>query len=143
MKIPVLRLDFALPLPKHQQEGDAGVDLHAREDTKIEAGEWKLVPTGVAMAVPEGYVGLVAPRSGLALRSGIGVVNGPGVLDSGYRGELKVILINHGREEVTLERGERIAQLVVVPAVEVELVEVDVLPDSGRGDGGFGSTGSR
>lgn len=143
MKIPVLRLDFALPLPKHQQEGDAGVDLHAREDIKIEAGEWKLVPTGVAMAVPEGYVGLIAPRSGLALRSGIGVVNGPGVLDSGYRGELKVILINHGQEEVTLERGERIAQLVVVPATEVELVEVDELPDSGRGDGGFGSTGSR
>lgn len=143
MKIPVLRLDFALPLPKHQQEGDAGVDLHAREDIKIEAGEWKLVPTGVAMAVPEGYVGLIAPRSGLALRSGIGVVNGPGVLDSGYRGELKVILINHGQEEVTLERGERIAQLVVVPATEVELVEVDELPDSGRGEGGFGSTGSR
>lgn len=143
MKIPVLRLDFALPLPKHQQEGDAGVDLYAREDTKIGAGEWKLVPTGVAMAVPEGYVGLVAPRSGLALRSGIGVVNGPGVLDSGYRGELKVILINHGQEEVTLERGERIAQLVVVPAAELELVEVDELPDSGRGEGGFGSTGSR
>jgi dUTP pyrophosphatase len=119
------------------------VDLHAREDTKIEAGEWKLVPTGVAMAVPEGYVGLVAPRSGLALRSGIGVVNGPGVLDSGYRGELQVILINHGQEEVTLERGERIAQLLVVPAAEVEFVEVDELPDSGRGDGGFGSTGSR
>jgi dUTP pyrophosphatase len=143
MKIPVLRLDFALPLPKHQQEGDAGVDLHAREDIKIEAGEWKLVPTGVAMAVPEGYVGLIAPRSGLALRSGIGVVNGPGVLDSGYRGELKVILINHGQEEVTLERGERIAQLVVVPATEVELVEVDELPDSGRGEDGFGSTGSQ
>jgi dUTP pyrophosphatase len=143
MKIPVLRLDFALPLPKHQQEGDAGVDLHIREDTRIGPGQWELVPTGIAMAIPEGYVGLVAPRSGLALRSGIGVVNGPGVVDSGYRGELKVILINHGPEEVMLERGERIAQLVVVPAAEVEFVEVDELPESGRGDGGFGSTGSR
>lgn len=143
MKIPLHRLDFALPLPKHQQDGDAGVDLHAREDTKIAPGQWDLVPTGVAVAIPEGFVGLVAPRSGLALRSGIGVVNGPGVVDSGYRGELKVILINHSHEEVLLQRGDRIAQLVVVPAADVEFVEVEELPDSGRGDGGFGSTGSR
>lgn len=100
-----------------------------------------MVPTGVAVAVPAGHAGLVTPRSGLAARYGLGVVNGPGVVDAGYRGELKVILINHGEDEIALERGERIAQLVVVPVVDQEFVEVDQLPPSERGDGGFGSTG--
>lgn len=100
-----------------------------------------MVPTGIAVAIPIGHAGLVAPRSGLAARLGIGVVNGPGVVDAGYRGELKVILINHGDQDVRLRRGDRVAQLVVVPIAAVELVQVAELPDSERGDGGFGSTG--
>ncbi len=100
-----------------------------------------MVPTGIAVAIPNGYAGMVVPRSGLAARLGVGVVNGPGLVDSGYRGEIKVILINHGPEPLELQRGERIAQLVVVPVVEQEFVEVDELPESSRGEGGFGSTG--
>ena len=100
-----------------------------------------MVPTGIAVAVPDGYAGLVVPRSGLAARHGIGVVNGPGLLDAGYRGEIGVILINHGAEPFTVERGDRIAQLVVLPVVVQEFIEVDELPPSPRGDGGFGSTG--
>ncbi len=100
-----------------------------------------MVHTGVAVAIPEGHAGLVTPRSGLAAGRGLGVVNGPGLVDSGYRGELSVILINHGADEIILERGERIAQLVIVPVVDQEYVEVDTLPESSRGDGGFGSTG--
>jgi len=102
-----------------------------------------MVSTGVAVAIPHGFVGLVAPRSGLAARHGISVVNGPGVVDSGYRGELTVILINHGPEAVAIERGERVAQLVVVPVEQQNFVEVEELPDTSRGDGGFGSTGSQ
>ena len=100
-----------------------------------------MVPTGLAVAIPEGHVGLVAPRSGLAVRHGIGVVNGPGVVDAGYRGEVHVLLINHSTVPFEFERGERIAQLVVVPVVEQEFEEVDVLPPTRRGDDGFGSTG--
>jgi dUTP pyrophosphatase len=100
-----------------------------------------MVPTGIAVAIPVGYAGMVVPRSGLAARLGVGVVNGPGLVDAGYRGEIKVILINHGSETLALQRGERIAQLVVVPVVEQEFIEVDELPASARGDGGFGSTG--
>ena len=110
MKIPLQRLDADLPVPAHAHAGDGGVDLFARHDTRIAPGEWAMVPTGVAVAVPEGHAGLVAPRSGLAARHGLGVVNGPGVVDSGYRGELTVILINHGGSDIHLERGERIAQ---------------------------------
>ncbi len=100
-----------------------------------------MVPTGLAVAIPEGHVGLVAPRSGLAVRHGIGVVNGPGVVDAGFRGEVHVLLINHSSAPFEFERGERIAQLVVVPVVEQEFEEVDVLPPTRRGDDGFGSTG--
>lgn len=100
-----------------------------------------MVPTGIAVAVPDGYAGLVVPRSGIAARHGIGVVNGPGLLDAGYRGEVHVILVNHGSESFAIRRGDRIAQLVVVPVVVQEFVEVDELPPSPRGDGGFGSTG--
>lgn len=100
-----------------------------------------MVPTGIAVAVPDGYAGLVVPRSGIAARHGIGVVNGPGLLDAGYRGEINVILVNHGSEPFTINRGDRIAQLVVLPVVVQEFVEVDELPPSPRGDGGFGSTG--
>lgn len=113
----------------------------ARDSVTLRPGERSLVPTGVAVALPAGFVGLVAPRSGLAIREGVGVVNAPGILDSGYRGELKVILINHGHSEVTIARGERIAQLVVVPYVTPDFEEVAELPSSARGEGGFGSTG--
>jgi dUTP pyrophosphatase len=108
----------------------------------LKPGERAVVPTGIAVALPDGYAGLVTPRSGLAVRTGVTVLNGPGLVDSGYRGELMVPLVNLGNEPVELVRGERIAQLVVTPVVTQEFVEVDELPDSSRGDGGFGSTGS-
>ncbi len=141
MKISFLKLDPELPTPRHSHEGDGGVDLYARIDFRLDPGRRELIPTGVAVAVPAGFAGLVVPRSGLADRHGFGVVNGPGLIDSGYRGEVKVILINHGDETVEVARGERIAQLVVVAVAVQDWVEVDELPDSSRGDGGFGSTG--
>jgi dUTP pyrophosphatase len=141
MKIPLLRLDPELPVPGRAHVGDAGVDLQARHDVTLQPGERVMLATGVAVAIPDGYVGLVASRSGMAVRHGIGVVNGPGVIDSGFRGEVHVILINHGPVAVELQRGARIAQLLVVPVAAVELVEVDELPDSERGARGFGSTG--
>jgi dUTP diphosphatase len=142
MKIPFLSLDPELSAPVAAHAGDAGIDLRARVDTTLDEGEWAMVPTGVAVAIPEGYAGLVAPRSGLAARHAISVVNGPGVVDAGYRGEINVILINHGTAPVTLSRGDRVAQLVVVPVAQVDLVKVEELPDSERGAGGFGSTGT-
>ena len=143
VKVPLRRLDPDLPIPRHAHEGDAGVDLYAREPATLAAGERRLVPTGVAVAIPEGYVGLVAPRSGWAARSGMSIVNTPGIVDSGYRGELVVILINHGSVPVEIARGDRIAQLVVLPVVSVEFEVVDELDETGRGAGGFGSTGTR
>lgn len=142
MRIPLKRLDPDLPLPRHAHAGDGGVDLHAAEQARLSPGERCLVSTGIAVAIPQGYAGLVVPRSGLALRHGIGIVNAPGLVDSGYRGEIKVILVNLGSEPVEVSRGDRIAQLVVVAVEEQEFVEVGELPDSGRGEGGFGSTGS-
>jgi dUTP pyrophosphatase len=142
LRIPLKRLDPDLPMPRHAHAGDGGVDLYARERVTLGLGEFAAVPTGVAAAVPEGFVGLITPRSGLAARHGMSLVNTPGILDSGYRGEIKALLINHGPHEVTIERGDRIAQLVVVPVVEQVFVEVDELPESDRGAGGFGSTGS-
>lgn len=142
MKIPLVRLDPELPVPSHAHPGDAGVDLCARCDVRLEPGERRMVPTGVAVAIPDGYVGLVTPRSGLAVRHGIGAVNAPGVIDAGFRGEIHAILVNLGSEAVDLARGERIVQLVVVPAAEQEFVEVEELPGSVRGPGGFGSTGT-
>lgn len=141
MQLIVKRLDTDLPLPERAHPGDAGLDLRAAEDFGLEPGERTIVPTGLAVAIPMGWAGLVVPRSGLAARHGIGVVNAPGLIDAGYRGELKVILVNHGDESVAFERGERIAQLVLVPVAGQELVEVDELPPSPRGEGGFGSTG--
>lgn len=142
MNITVKRLDSELPLPRRAHPGDAGVDLYARESFTLEPGERRLVPTGLAVAIPEGHAGLVVPRSGLALRHGVGVVNAPGLIDAGYRGELAVILVNHGQDAVSFERGERIAQLVVVAVAQPDLVEVDELAPTPRGDGGFGSTGT-
>ena len=143
VSLPVRRLDGGLPLPAYAHPGDAGLDLRAAEEVALGPGERALVPTGLAVAIPEGYVGLVHPRSGLAVRHGLGLVNAPGTIDAGYRGEVKVALVNHDRTaSVSLARGERIAQLVVQPVVSAEVVEVDGLPaSSSRGEGGFGSTG--
>lgn len=141
MKIPLLKLDLNLPTPRYAHPGDGGVDLYARADTPLEPGARIMVPTGVAVAIPEGFAGLVTPRSGLAAEHGITIVNTPGLVDSGYRGELTVLLVNHGATELKILRGDRIGQLVVVPVVEQEFEIVDDLPSSTRGEGGFGSTG--
>lgn len=142
MQVNFTRLDRELPVPSNAHIGDAAVDLHSRVDVTLAPGERASVPTGIAVAIPAGYAGFVLPRSGHAMRLGIGVVNGPGLIDSGYRGEVSVLLINHGDEKVTFSRGERIAQLAVVPVPEVEWVEVDGLDETARGEGGFGSTGA-
>ncbi len=142
MDLPAVRLDRELPLPAYARPGDAGLDLRTSESVKLEPGERRLVPTGLAIAIPEGHAGLVLPRSGLAMQKGVTVLNAPGLIDSGYRGELKVLLINHGPAVVAIERGERIAQLVIQPVAHARLLEVERLPDSARGEGGFGSTGA-
>lgn len=142
MKIPLQRLDPDIPVPAPAHPGDAGVDLRAREGAALPPGGRALVPTGIAVAIPEGYVGLVAPRSGLAARDGVGVVNAPGIIDSGYRGEIKVVLINHGAHQVLIARGERIAQLLIVPCAPAVFEPVEHLDATSRGEGGFGSTGS-
>lgn len=143
VRLDVRRLDPGVPLPSYAHEGDAGLDLSAAEDATIAPGERAVVGTGLAVAVPEGYAGLVTPRSGLALRAGLSIVNTPGVIDAGYRGEVKVVLVNHDpRDAVAIARGDRIAQLLVVPVAFAEVVEVDDLPSSRRGEGGFGSTGA-
>lgn len=140
-RVLVRRLDPGLPLPQRARPGDAGVDLYAASAVTLAPGERATVGTGVAVAIPEGWAGLVTPRSGLAQRHGLGIVNAPGVVDSGYRGEIRVILVNHGGEPAVLARGDRIAQMVVVPVMVADLLEVPELPGSERGEGGFGSTG--
>lgn len=142
MQISFRRLDLELPIPKAAHRGDAAVDLHARQAVSLGPGERAAVPTGIAVAIPEGHAGLVLPRSGHAKRLGVGVANGPGLIDSGYRGEVTVLLINHGSELARFDRGDRIAQLAVVPVPEVEWVEVEELDDTERGSGGFGSSGA-
>jgi dUTP pyrophosphatase len=138
----VTRLDPEVPLPAYAHPGDAGADLVSTVDVDLAPGERVLVPTGLAMALPEGYVGLVHPRSGLAARHGVSIVNAPGTIDAGYRGEVKVLLVNlDPRESVHLARGDRIAQLVVQRVEHAGFVEVERLPDSARGHGGYGSTG--
>jgi dUTP pyrophosphatase len=143
LPIPVVRLDPELPLPSYARPGDAGLDLRAREDAVIRAGGGRaLVPCGVAVAIPEGYAGFVQPRSGLALAHGVTCLNTPGLVDSGYRGELKVLLVNTDpHDDFTVTRGERIAQFVVQAVEHVTLDEVDELDDSHRGGEGFGHTG--
>ena len=138
-----MRLDPGLPLPAYARPGDAGIDLMARSQTVLPAGGGRaLVPTGVAVALPDGYAGLVLPRSGLALHHGVTCLNTPGLIDSGYRGELKVLLVNTDpRDDFTVERGTRIAQLFVLAVDGVQLTEVASLDPSTRGDQGFGSTG--
>ena len=143
IEIAVQRLRAEAVLPTRAYAGDAGLDLVACERCELGPGERGIVPTGVAVAVPEGYAGFVQPRSGLARRHGISIVNTPGLIDSGYRGELQVTLLNTDRHQsFTVEPGMRIAQLVVVPVPEIDLVEVDELPASERGAAGFGSSGA-
>ena len=142
VRLPIQRLDDGLPLPCYSHDGDAGADLYAREAVVLEPGERRLVPTGVAIALPEGYVGLVHPRSGLATKVGLSIVNAPGTVDAGYRGEIKVCLINLDRETaIRLERGDRIAQLVIQRVERAEFMEMDELDETTRGAGGHGSTG--
>jgi dUTP pyrophosphatase len=142
LPIAVVRLDRDLPLPSYAHPGDAGADLMTTLDVVLEPGERALVPTGISIALPEGYVALVHPRSGLAARHGLSIVNTPGTIDAGYRGEIKVMLINHDpADAVRLRRGDRIAQLVVQRFERAEFTEVDALPESVRGIGGYGSTG--
>jgi dUTP pyrophosphatase len=140
--VQVRRLDPGAPLPAYAHPGDAGADLTTRVDVRLEPGERVLVPTGIGLALPEGYVGLVHPRSGLAARHGLSIVNAPGTVDAGYRGEVMVCLVNlDPREPVVLRRGDRIAQLVIQRVEQATFVEVAELSGSARGSGGHGSTG--
>jgi dUTP pyrophosphatase len=147
LRIPVLRLPHGadLPLPAAQTAGAAGLDLMAaiaaNEQITLKNCERALVPTGVALQLPQGYEGQVRPRSGLAMKHGVTVLNAPGTIDADYRGEIKVLLVNHGDEPFVITRGMRIAQLVVAPVLLVELVSAQALQESTRGGGGFGSTG--
>jgi dUTP pyrophosphatase len=139
-ELPIRRLHEGAVLPSRAYAGDAGIDLVAAEDAELEPGGRATVGTGFAVAIPEGRAGLVLPRSGLASKHGIGVLNSPGLIDSGYRGEVRVVLYNPGRETFRVERGMRIAQLVLVAVEDVRLVQVDELPESERGERGFGSS---
>jgi dUTP pyrophosphatase len=142
VEVPLTRVDPSMPMPSYARRDDAGVDLACTTDVVLGPGERAVVGTGVAVALPPGYAGFVHPRSGLAARAGLSVVNAPGTIDAGYRGEIRVCLINHDlREELRLRRGDRIAQLVVQRVEQVRFVEVGALPPSDRGAGGYGSTG--
>ena len=142
ISLPIKRLDPTVELPSYAYSGDAGLDLRANEDVTLRPLERRLVSTGLAIAIPEGYAGFVQPRSGLALREGLSMANTPGLIDAHYRGELKVCAINlDSNKEIHIERGERIAQLVIQKIPVVRLVEVDELEDTDRGAGGFGSSG--
>jgi dUTP pyrophosphatase len=143
MRLKVARLDEGLPLPSYAHEGDAGLDLYSSIDVTLAPFQRELVPTGIAVAIPEGHAGFVLPRSGLAARSGLSLVNAPGLIDSHYRGEVRVIAINlDPATPVEIHRGDRIAQLVVQAVVRVEPQEIEDLGATARGEGGFGSTGS-
>jgi dUTP pyrophosphatase len=143
LEVPVIQLDPDLPLPSYARPGDAGADLYARIGITVDAaGGRALIPTGVRLAIPEGYAGFVQPRSGLALRHGVTLANSPGLIDSGYRDELSVIVINTDpNEDFEIQRGDRIAQLVIQRVEEVAFAPAARLPESGRGLGGFGHTG--
>ena len=142
VKVLITRIDPTVPLPSYAKGGDAGADLTTTIDITIAPGQRQLVPTGIALALPAGYVALIHPRSGLAIKHGISLLNAPGTVDAGYRGEIQCILINHDPQEpLLLKRGDRIAQLVIQKVERAEFIEVSELPGSGRGLGGFGSTG--
>jgi dUTP pyrophosphatase len=142
VEVLIRRIDAAVAVPAYAHPGDAGADLVTTVDVRLEPGQRAMVPTGVSIALPYGYVALVHPRSGLAAASGLSIVNAPGTVDAGYRGEIKVLLVNHGPAPVTLGRGDRVAQLVVQRVEQVALTPVTELPGSSRGEGGFGSTGA-
>jgi dUTP pyrophosphatase len=142
VEVLIRRIDATVAVPAYAHPGDAGADLVTTVDVRLEPGQRAMVPTGVSIALPHGYVALVHPRSGLAAASALSIVNAPGTVDAGYRGEIKVLLVNlDPAEAVTLRRGDRIAQLVIQRVEQARFVEVDTLPGSGRGDGGYGSTG--
>lgn len=142
LQVLITRLDESIPLPRYAKGGDAGADIVSRIDITIQPGERALVPTGISIALPDGYAAFVHPRSGLAIKHGVTMVNAPGTVDAGFRGELQCIMINHDpRESITFKKGDRIAQLVIQKVERAEFVEVQALPGSGRGTGGFGSTG--
>lgn len=143
MKVSVRRLDRDLPLPTYATAGAAGLDLRAAESATLKPSQRTLMPTGLVIALPEGYEAQVRPRSGLAVMHGVTVLNAPGTIDSDYRGEIKVPLINLGTDDFVIARGDRIAQMVVAPVVRVELVELAELDDTTRAGGGFGSSGKR
>lgn len=134
-----------IPLPKYMSDHAAGMDLYAAvsEETTILAGGWKLIPTGLSIALPEGYEAQVRPRSGLALKQGVSVLNTPGTVDADYRGEVGVILMNHSKESIVIKRGDRIAQMIINEVVRISFKEVDELSDTKRGAGGFGHTGHK
>jgi len=141
-QILITRLDKSIPLPVYAKGGDAGADIVSRIDITLNPGERALVPTGISIALPDGYAAFVHPRSGLAIKHGVTMVNAPGTVDAGFRGELQCIMINHDpHQAITFKKGDRIAQLVIQKVERAEFVEVRDLPGSGRGTGGFGSTG--
>jgi dUTP pyrophosphatase len=143
LKVLVTRIDKSMPTPSYAKGGDAGADLSTAIDFTIAPGERKLIPTGISIALPDGYAAFVHPRSGLAIKYGVSMVNTPGTIDAGYRGELQVILINHDlTQSASFNKGDRIAQLVIQKVERAEFVEVTQLPGSQRASGGFGSTGS-
>ena len=143
LNVSIKRLDPEVELPTYAYEGDAGLDLRANESVEIPPHERMLISTGIAIALPDGYAGFVQPRSGMALKRGLSIANTPGLIDAHYRGEIKVIAVNlDPRETIRIERGERIAQLVIQQVPVVHLVEVDELDETDRGAGGFGSSGS-
>ena len=143
VKLLIKKLQKNTSLPQYKTEGSSGMDLMAniKEKIKILPGEKKIIPTGIAVAIPKQHEIQIRPRSGLAIKKGISVLNTPGTIDSDYRGELKVILINFGNETFEINNNDRIAQMIVCPIVKDELEEVEILPESTRGQGGFGSTG--
>ena len=144
LRLQRLRPAADLPLPQYMTPGSAGIDLQADIESHIEvaAGEWQLVPTGIAIEVPIGYEAQIRPRSGLAVKHGLSLLNSPGTIDSDYRGEIQVILVNHGGESYRVERGDRIAQMVIAPVARVTIEEVESLSATTRGEGGFGHTGN-
>ena len=143
IELKIKLLDPEGKLPRYQHEGDAGLDLPSRVDLTLQPGERGTVPTGIAVAIPPGYAGFVLPRSGLAARHGIALVNSPGLIDSGYRGEVAVVMINTDKHEAFhIKRGDRIAQLVLQQVIEATTFEVEELDETSRGSGGFGSTGT-
>jgi dUTP pyrophosphatase len=141
VELRVRRLDPTVPLPSYAHPGDAGLDLTAAADVELAPGARAAVPTGLAVAIPAGWVGLVHPRSGLARRQGVTVANAPGTIDAGYRGEVQVLLVNLGPQPVSLRRGDRVAQLLLQRVGVARVVETEVLDETARGEGGFGSTG--